>query len=244
MKTKFSIIIPCYNSEKWIEESLVSALTQTYSDVEVIFVDNESTDRSVEIAKEVHEKYPGLILSSAKNIYPNCWDEARSEGFRLMTGDYVLVMGSDDYLDKKFIENCTKIIEDSPVKISVFQSAIKGVKEDTDIIINTIVHRYNSIEEFKRLSMERCPVNTPTVVYSTQLYKDGLLKTQPEQYGGAADYDLYCSLADTGIFIYPIPVWIGFYYRWHPEQATWKVHKEEKNYDKMIRDFWREKWKI
>ena len=90
MKPKVSIIIPCYNSEKWIEECALSALNQTYENVEVIIVDNESTDNSVEITKQIKLAYPSLILSSAKNIYPNCWDEARSEGFRLMTGDYVL----------------------------------------------------------------------------------------------------------------------------------------------------------
>jgi len=92
--------------------------------------------------------------------------------------------------------------------------------------------------------MERCPVNTPTVIYSTQLYHDGLLKTFPEKYGGAADYDLYCRLADNDIMIYPVPAWLGFNYRWHPDQATWKVHKEGLNYDRMIQDYWREKWDL
>jgi len=81
------------------------------------------------------------------------------------------------------------------------------------------------------------------VVYKASLYHEGLLETKPEMYGGAADYDLYCSLANNKVFIYPAPVWLGFCYRWHEEQATWKVHKEGINYDKMIQDYWREKWK-
>ena len=90
--------------------------------------------------------------------------------------------------------------------------------------------------------MSRCPVNTPTVIYNRRLWDDGLLDTQPEKYGGAADYDLYCKLADNDVMIYPAPNWLGFFYRWHPEQATWKVQKEAKNYDKMIQDYWRKKW--
>ena len=76
-----------------------------------------------------------------------------------------------------------------------------------------------------------------------ELYRDGLLRAQPEKFGGAADYELYCSMANNGIMIYPAPTWLGYYYRWHPDQATWKVHEEEKNYDTMIQSYWGEKWK-
>ena len=58
-----------------------------------------------------------------------------------------------------------------------------------------------------------------------------------------ADYDMYCSMVDAGVFIYPAPVWLGFFYRWHEDQATWKMHKDPTNYDIMIQEFWREKWK-
>ena len=49
---KVSIVVPCYNSEKWIEQCITSALNQDYENIEVIFVDNESTDSSVEIIKK------------------------------------------------------------------------------------------------------------------------------------------------------------------------------------------------
>ena len=55
MKPKITVIIPCYNAEKWIEESIMSALNQTHEDTEVIFVDNESTDASYEIAKKIQQ---------------------------------------------------------------------------------------------------------------------------------------------------------------------------------------------
>jgi glycosyltransferase involved in cell wall biosynthesis len=242
---KVSIIIPCYNSEKWIEECISSALNQTYKNIEVIVVDNESTDNSVNIIKKIQEQHKNIVFSTAKNIYPNCWDEAREEGFRLMTGDYVLTMGSDDFLDQKFIQNCMKIFMQAPDKIKALQSPAKGVtvKNSTKIFTGELKHVYSSKDEFKSLCLKRCPVNTPTVIYSTALYKQNLLKTEPEKYGGAADYNLYCKLIDNNIFIYPCPVWLGFYYRWHEDQATWKVHKEGINYDKMIQDYWRAKWK-
>ena len=241
---KVSIIIPCYNAENWIQQCLESALNQDYNNVEVIFVDNESTDASVEIVDKIKNNYPNLITDNAPNVYPNCWDEARSKGFELMSGDYVLVMGADDYIEPSFIKNCMKYILAAPEKVKAFQSPIKGVKQDTGIIVNTVSHSYRSLQEFKNLAINRCPVNTPTVIYNTELYRNGLLETMPETYGGAADYDLYCKLAQNDILIYPAPQWLGFYYRWHEQQATWKVHSENKNYDKMIQDYWRNEWSM
>lgn len=169
MNPRASIIIPCYNSEKWIEQALVTALSQTYDNTEVIFVDNESTDNSVAIAEKVREEYPDLILSSAENVYPNCWDEPRSQGFKLMTGDYVLVMGSDDFLHKDFIANNMKFFKARPSDILAMQSPITGIHSNTGRVTSTIAHSYKSIQEFKEECLERCPVNTPTVMYNTSL---------------------------------------------------------------------------
>ena len=78
---KVTIIIPCYNAEKWINECIWTVCDQDYKNLEVIFVDNESTDNSLQIAKEqaarleTLETHPNLVIASAKNIYPNCWDE-------------------------------------------------------------------------------------------------------------------------------------------------------------------------
>ena len=247
MVPKVSIIIPCYNSEKWIETCVKSALNQSYPNVEVIFVDNESEDKSVEVVEKIKEDCKDfgrtLIMSSAKNIYPFCWDEPRSEGFKLATGDYFLTMGSDDYIHTDFVSNCMQYIMHDPEKVLAFQSPIRGVQSDTGLNVGDIGHKYTSLQEFKTFCLTRCPVPTPTVIFNRKLYDEGLLETRPEQYSGAADYDLYCSLADNGVFIYPAPMWVGYYYRWHEDQATWNMHKQETNYDKKIQEFWAEKWK-
>ena len=241
---KISIIVPCYNAERWIEQCLRSALTQTYENIEVLYVDNQSTDRSMSIAQRLQLTFPQLVNLYAPNIYPNCWDEAREVGFQNMKGDYVLVIGADDFLHPKCIQSYVDVIREDPDNILALQSPIRGVQADTNICVNEITHQYSSIDEFKEQCLQKCPVNTPTVMYDTHLYYREQLKTKPEVYGGAADYDLYCSLADNGILIHPVPVWIGYYYRWHSEQATWNVHRENNNYDQKIQDFWHQKWKM
>ena len=110
---KISVIIPCYNSEEWIEECLLSVANQTYTNIEIIVVDNESTDTTLDIVNTIKENYDNITVSSAPNIYPYCWDEAREVGFSLATGDYYLTICSDDYLDTNFISNYIIVINNT-----------------------------------------------------------------------------------------------------------------------------------
>ena len=87
-------------------------------------------------------------------------------------------------------------------------------------------------------------MTSPTVFYKREIYDKGLIKTNPEKYSGAADYDLYCNLIDQGYYILPVPNWLGYNYRWHEEQATWGMHKSKINYDSLIQSRWREKWNL
>jgi glycosyltransferase involved in cell wall biosynthesis len=237
-----SIIIPCYNAEKWITICVESALNQTYEDVEVIVVDNESTDKTRDKLIKLQEKYDKLVISTEPNLYPNCWDEARKKGFSLSTGDYLFTLASDDFLQKDYVTNCMKYISLHPDKIYAMQSPILNVTELGDGR-GHIAHSYLSIDEFKKQCLQRCPVNSPTVVYNRKLYDRGHLETFPEVFGGAADYDLYCRLADKGVLIWPINNFLGYCYRWHVDQATWSVQQEGINYDKMIQTYWGEMWK-
>jgi glycosyltransferase involved in cell wall biosynthesis len=239
---KISIIIPCYNAEKWIERCVNSAINQTHENLEVIVVDNESSDNSLTILNEKFGENDKVIIETAENIYPNCWDEARQKGFSISSGQYLFTLASDDIYGTKFVENNLKFILKAPDKVKALQSPIIGIDVSGNTNTAETKHFYKNISQFKSLALQRCPVNSPTVVYNRELYEKGLLQTKPELYGGAADYDLYCNLVESGIFVFPANVFLGYYYRWHPEQATWSVQKEGKNYDKMIQDYWKEKW--
>tara|TARA_R100001015_G_C4611076_1_gene166479 strand:+ start:82 stop:807 length:726 start_codon:yes stop_codon:yes gene_type:complete len=239
---KFTIIIPCYNSEKWIKQCVTSALNQTYDNLEVIFVDNESTDRSVEIVEEIKVDYPQLIMSSAKNIYKHSYQEPVEEGLRIATGDYFTILGSDDYLEEKYVENIVDILSKTD-KISIMQSPLHCVRETDNHVVNVIKHKYKSLSEFKEKLFQGCPVTTPSIVIRKKLYDEGMVKWRSDMYLGASDYELYFSLADQNIFIYPFPKWLGYYYRWNDQQCTWGMHREETKYDVLIREEWQKKWK-
>tara|TARA_Y100000310_G_scaffold252673_2_gene259405 strand:+ start:1136 stop:1867 length:732 start_codon:yes stop_codon:yes gene_type:complete len=241
MTPKVSIIIPCYNAEPWLEKCILSAVAQTYANIEVIVVDNESSDKSLEVAKKVQEQNPQLIIGSAPNLYKYSWEEPVAEGLKLCSGDYITILGADDYILPSYVACAMKYITGAPFKILAFQSPIRGVKGDTAVSIGETGHFYKNMAEFKKLLFEKCPVTTPSMIYSRELYERDLLRWD-SQYLGACDYNLYFDLADNDVFIFPCDRFLGYCYRWHKEQATWGMHREGINYDEAIRETWRKKW--
>ena len=98
---KISIIIPNYNKAKYLKQCIESCLNQTYENTQIIFVDNESKDNSLQIAKEIKQNSKkDFIIDVAKNVYPRCWDECIDKSREYLQGDYYTIVGSDDYLDK------------------------------------------------------------------------------------------------------------------------------------------------
>ena len=87
-----SIIIPCYNSEYWVRETIESCLNQTYPNVEIIVVDDGSTDGSVEA---IRRYLPRISLETGPNRGGN---SARNKGFVLSKGEFIQYLDADDYL--------------------------------------------------------------------------------------------------------------------------------------------------
>lgn len=102
---KVSIIIPVFRVEKYIERCVRSIFEQSYSNLEIIFVDDCSPDNSVQIIRELLLEYPDrksqvLILSQSKNQGVAA---ARQRGLESITGDYCIQFDSDDYVDSTMI---------------------------------------------------------------------------------------------------------------------------------------------
>tara|TARA_B100000519_G_C14169300_1_gene403077 strand:+ start:384 stop:1121 length:738 start_codon:yes stop_codon:yes gene_type:complete len=244
---KVAIVIPCYNSSKYIHESLASALGQTYKNTHIYAYDNESTDGTLEILKQYESNNQNLTVINVKNIYPNSYREAFDHAFQNLDVDYITFLASDDKISETYVENCVKIFRHAPDKIKCIQSPIVGFEEKG--VIGEQSHTYKNLNEFKKLCKSKSPVNTPTVFYKKELFK--FLKTEAHDHeniepSGAGDYDMFCSLANNNIFIYPIPRHMGYFYRWHPDQCTWKVHAEKNNlnYDMIIQKYWSKKWNL
>jgi len=111
---RISVIVPVYNKQKYLEQCLNSIKIQTYSKFELIIVDNESTDNSLNIAQRFFSdniattKFP-IIISSAKNIYPRSYWEPVSKALSISHGQTFTIIGADDILEPDYLKNCNKV---------------------------------------------------------------------------------------------------------------------------------------
>lgn len=111
-----SVIIPCYNAEKYIETCLDSVCNQTLKDIEIICIDDYSNDNTVKIIKEYSKKDNRItLIESKKKIYAAI---ARNKGLEVASGEYVAFMDSDDfYPDNDVLSDLYKTAKHENVKI-------------------------------------------------------------------------------------------------------------------------------
>ncbi|MDO5553870.1 MAG: glycosyltransferase [Planctomycetia bacterium] len=95
MTPRISVIVPVYNVAEWLEECLDSILNQTFQDLEVICVNDGSTDNSPDILKEYAAKDSRITIIHQEN---KGLSEARNTGMKVAKGDYILFVDSDDYI--------------------------------------------------------------------------------------------------------------------------------------------------
>lgn len=106
MKPLVSIIIPCYNSERWLSQSVNSALSQTWENIEVIIVNDGSTDNSLAIAQHFESSLVKIINQQNQGA-----SVARNRALREVQGDFIQFLDADDLLAPDKIERQIKLIE-------------------------------------------------------------------------------------------------------------------------------------
>lgn len=119
MKPLVSVVVPVRNREKLIGRCLDSISRQTYDNIELIVVDNGSTDRTLAAATELKERYQTLARSPFKEIKILTENSegacpARRKGLENVTGEYVVFFDSDDAMRPELIETAIKAVEKNP----------------------------------------------------------------------------------------------------------------------------------
>lgn len=99
MEELVSIILPVYNGEEYIEQSINSVLDQTYQNFELIIVDNNSTDKTISIIQKFSDKRINLLFCEEKGV-----SRARNLGLDHAKGNFITFIDADDKFDKKHIE--------------------------------------------------------------------------------------------------------------------------------------------
>ncbi len=132
MKTNdlVSIVIPCHNHAQFLEETVVSAAEQTYSNIEIIIINDGSTDNTEEVARNLQAKYPDKIqVISQKNSGVSV---ARNNAIGQSKGRYILPLDADDIIDKKMVGSSLDYMKENSADIVYVAIKYFGVKNFTD----------------------------------------------------------------------------------------------------------------
>lgn len=133
-----SVIIPVYNSEKYLDKSISSVLNQTYENFELLLIDDGSTDSSYEICKKWSETDCRIKVFSQKNAGPG---SARNLGLDMSKGNYIFFLDSDDYILPTCFE---KLINQMTDDIDVVACDYHDVSEDGKIFPKPSTYTYES----------------------------------------------------------------------------------------------------
>ena len=153
-----SVIVPMYNVEKYIRQCVESIETQTIKDLEIILIDDGSSDGSYEVASQLAEEYSNIILIKKEN---GGQGSARNVGLNKATGKYISFIDSDDFIDEKMYEYLLAMAEESGLDIAegCFQDVFPSKNEVGKIYFRRIEDKrvYKGIDFYNlRPSLSPC----------------------------------------------------------------------------------------
>lgn len=215
---KVSVIVPFYNSEKYLDKCISSLVNQTLSDIEIILVNDGSTDSSFQIAQEFRNKYPDKIILLTK---PNGGQgSARNLGIKTATASYIGFLDSDDYAS----------IDTFKLLYETASSASADMVECNYYYINAqnekVLKSYGNLRQF--VNQKDMFIN-PLVDPWNKLYRSEILQNNNIIYPEGLIYE------DTSFFIKTIPylyktVYINqkliYHYMW--PQSTMNSNRGQK----------------
>lgn len=177
-----SIIIPIYNAEKYILETVNSVLSQDYKNFQLILVNDGSTDKTLDIiTQNINDKRVELI-----NIRNNGVSNARNVGISLVKGEYIMFVDSDDFIESNTLSSCIKSVQLKETDLLFFgwykvKGSSKKMINDLEKYSSKI--QLNDPEWLKRRTIgpnnKQLKENIPIDLYNTpwaKLYKASIIK--------------------------------------------------------------------
>ena len=174
---KISVIIPCYNVENYIGECLDSVINQTFEDVEILCINDGSTDNTLSILEGYAKKDNRIKIFSQKN---QGLSASRNLGLDKSKGDYIFFLDSDDYIELTTFEELLKHAEEMDLDVIIFK--LRNFDDETKKemydkyytmpflknIVGENVFDYNALK-YKIL---RLSVTAPGKLFKHELIKD------------------------------------------------------------------------
>ena len=214
---KVSIIMNCFNGEKYLHDALTSVISQTYQNWELIFYDNQSTDQSKKIFRSFNDaRFFYYYAERHTKLF-----KARNKAMEKATGDLIAFLDVDDYWSEiKLDRQCEKFKENESLDF-IFSKYIV-----VDAFSNQI--KTEQKEDLSKKTIEELIINYQ-VGLSTVMLKTNLIKRMNfsfnEDYNIIGDFDAFANLIQKVNFLY-INENLSFY-RWHNNNLSTKNHFQE-----------------
>lgn len=199
MEKKVSIVIPCYNQGKYVQDALNSAINQTYKNIEIICVNDGSNDNSSEIIKNFVDKYKNIIFFDLKEN--KGLTSARNIAIDASTGEYILPLDADDIIENTYVEKAAAILDNNENIGIVYCNARKFGT------VNEIwkLPEYNYDDFLIANCIFSCALFRKSDFIRAGKYKENMENN-------LEDWDLWLSMIELGLKPYKIPE-ILFNYR-------------------------------
>lgn len=164
---KFSIVVPVYNAQKYLDKCLNSLVKQNYNDYEVIVVNDGSTDKSRDIMKKYEKEYMCIKTFDKDNTGVS---DTRNYGISLSKGEYIIFVDSDDYVESDFL---VKLDKYTILKPDIIKYQYKLLYDDSERIICDEItpnKKYNGEDIFKKLTLKKKPFDLACIYAFNRTY--------------------------------------------------------------------------
>lgn len=172
MKEKISVIVPVYNTANYLRRCIESIINQEYKNIELILVDDGSTDNSLDICKEYQKIDDRIKVFTKEN---GGQSSARNLALEHVTGQYIGFVDSDDWICLDMYTHLMKIIEESNADIAFIERKKvykeSDAKKDCKRLKIKIYREQKILEEYLDYGMKTGNYGLPNYLYSTELFK-------------------------------------------------------------------------
>ena len=158
-----SVVIPCYNGEKYLNRCFESIYNQTYQELEIIFVNDGSTDESEQVFLSWKSKLEqrGIIVKYVKKENGGLCSAINS-GLKEFTGEYLKWPDCDDWMEDDCIQNEVKFLDAHPEYGAVRSKVGVVLEENIDTVVGYLLNKYpDKVDVFEELVDEKITVYPP-----------------------------------------------------------------------------------
>lgn len=226
LMAKVSIIVPVYNVKKYLRKCLDSLINQTLKDIEIICINDGSTDKSLEILEEYKNRDSRIILLNQENSGQSI---ARNNGIKKATGEYIGFVDPDDWVDLDYYEKLYNTASTNDTDI-----AVGGIIRVTGIKKKKFLNfEKETLTDNTKLKFELCDVPEKSYVWN-KIYKTEKLKEIGLEFEKGIFYE-DCIFTPQALFFLEKMVTVPniYYYYLRRGNSTVKQRSEKANADNV-----------